>query len=114
MGRSTNEPAGSKPYLRGKRALNIKIWRRLKQLRFIHEELAEEYGLDFEETDKPLLDAEDFWEADRKTCTFNLDDNPFFCIILYFVTLVYDDNTFDTLPGDTVILPETVFKLRVR
>lgn len=44
-------------------------------MQFIHGELAEDCDLDFDETDKPLLDAEDFGEILQ--CHWVTDTNTF-------------------------------------
>lgn len=55
-----------------------------------------------------------FSSINRKTYTFNLDDNPFFCIILHFITIAFDDDAFDKLPGEPATTPEMILRLKVR
>ena len=50
----------------------------------------------------------------RKTYTFNLDDSPFFCIIIPFITIAFDDDAFDKLPGEPAVTPEMILRLKVR
>ena len=45
----------------------------------------------------------------RKTYTFNLDDNPIFCILTHVVSLAFDDSAFG--PPD-LTTPEILFRLR--
>ena len=47
----------------------------------------------------------------RKTYTFNLDDNPMFCVITHIVSIAFDDEAFGA-PGLTS--PEILFQLQAR
>ncbi|KIV81298.1 hypothetical protein PV11_03493 [Exophiala sideris] len=47
----------------------------------------------------------------EKTYTFNLDDNPIFCVITHIVSLAFDDATFR--PPD-LNSPNVLFRLRAR
>ena len=47
----------------------------------------------------------------RKTYTFNLDDNPIFCIVTHIVSLAFDDSAFGPPDLDS---PEVLFRLRAR
>jgi hypothetical protein len=49
--------------------------------------------------------------SDRKTYTFNLDDNPIFCIITHLVSLAFNDSAFAPPDLDS---PEVLFRLRAR
>jgi hypothetical protein len=46
----------------------------------------------------------------RKTYTFNLDDNPMFCIITHIASLAFDDDAF--VPA--LVSPEQLFRLRAK
>lgn len=47
----------------------------------------------------------------RKTYTFNLDDNPVFCIITHLVSLAFDDEAF-AAPG--LVSPDILFRLKAK
>jgi hypothetical protein len=47
----------------------------------------------------------------RKTYTFNLDDNPLFCIISHINSLAFDDEAFG-VPG--LVSPGQLFRLRAK
>jgi len=47
----------------------------------------------------------------RKTYTFNLDNNPLFCIITHIIVLAFDDEAFGV---PDLISPDQVFRLRVK
>jgi len=46
-----------------------------------------------------------------KTYTFNLDDNPIFCVITHIVSLAFDDSAFGPPDLDS---PDVLFRLRAR
>jgi Protein of unknown function (DUF3435) len=52
--------------------------------------------------------------VNSKTYTFNLDENPFLCIITHIATLAFNDDAFDSLPGGPQVTPELLFTLGVR
>jgi hypothetical protein len=47
----------------------------------------------------------------RKTYTFNLDDNPVFCLITHIVGLAFDDEAF---AAPDLVSPEILFRLKAR
>lgn len=47
----------------------------------------------------------------RKTYTFNLDDNPLFCIITHIVSLAFDDKVFGV---PDLVSPDQLFRLRAK
>jgi len=47
----------------------------------------------------------------RKTYTFNLDDNPVFCIITHIVGLAFDDEAF---AAAGLVSPEILFRLQAK